>query len=313
MPDPRRVRQERPHRVRIGALPGRSPARPRSSRGRAPPAPADVCCADEGRARSPGRRAAARERVAGRAPPARHRPQRGSPVRCRWGRAQSGTESHVVKSANRTVITTVRPCWPAARSRAATPTASRSSSRRMTTGSSTSWLNVRCDPTDRSAGSMCAPTGWVTRPQLMSTRWRACAGPKARTRVARGTRARSPTVVKPRWRRRDSVCSPTPHNAPTGSGCRNATTRSGGTSSNPSGLPWAEAILASEVVAAPPTVQAMPCSSATRARMSSATARGPPRRRRAPRTSRKASSSDTGSTSGVTDRKISITPRDTSR
>jgi hypothetical protein len=65
------------------------------------------------------------------------------------------------------------------------------------------------------------------------------------------------------------------------------------------------------VVAATPTEQLMPCSSAIRVRSCSATCAGLPSRRRAPDTSRNASSSDIASTSGVTDRKVSITAADT--
>jgi hypothetical protein len=46
------------------------------------------------------------------------------------------------------------------------------------------------------------------------------------------------------------------------------------------------------------------------ARISSAILVGPPSRLMAPETSRKASSSDSGSTSGVTDRKTAITSAD---
>ena len=59
-----------------------------------------------------------------------------------------------------------------------------------------------------------------------------------------------------------------------------------------------------------PTEQVIRCSSATRARMYSAIAVGEANRRNEPRTSRNASSTDSGSTAGVTDRKISITADD---
>ena len=70
--------------------------------------------------------------------------------------------------------------------------------------------------------------------------------------------------------------------------------------------------MARNFVGATPTEQVMPCSSATRARIHSPIQAGRPSRRRAPETSRNASSSDSGSTSGVTDRKTAITPADTS-
>ena len=88
-------------------------------------------------------------------------------------------------------------------------------------------------------------------------------------------------------------------------------TSSRGTTSRPSGLHRAEASLARNIVLATPTEQVMPCSSATRARSHSPTLRGLPSRRCAPPTSRKASSRESGSTRGVTEAKISITPADT--
>ncbi|GAB3891909.1 hypothetical protein GCM10027612_38560 [Microbispora bryophytorum subsp. camponoti] len=103
-----------------------------------------------------------------------------------------------------------------------------------------------------------------------------------------------------------------PHRAATGSGCRNSTTRSAGTTSRPSGLHSREASLATNFVLATPTEQVMPCRSATWARIIRAMAAGLPSLRRAPPTSRNASSEAIGSTSGVTALKISMTPRDTS-
>ena len=87
---------------------------------------------------------------------------------------------------------------------------------------------------------------------------------------------------------------------------------SAGTTSRPSGLQRAEASLATNLVLATPTEQVIPCSSSTVARTHSPTWRAPPRRRAAPDTSRNASSSDSGSTSGVTDRNTSITPAEVS-
>ena len=55
----------------------------------------------------------------------------------------------------------------------------------------------------------------------------------------------------------------------------------------------------------------MPCCSAIVARIIAPIPAGGPSRRMAPDTSRKASSRASGSTSGVTDRKTSMTSRDT--
>ena len=86
---------------------------------------------------------------------------------------------------------------------------------------------------------------------------------------------------------------------------------SGGTTTTPSGLARRLASLATEIDAATPTEQVMPCSSWIVARSCSAICRGEPSRRVEPRTSRNASSSETTSTSGVTRRKFSITAEDT--
>ena len=109
-----------------------------------------------------------------------------------------------------------------------------------------------------------------------------------------------------------SVRSPTPQSAPTGSGWRKSSTPSRGTTSRPSGLHRVEATLATNFVLATPTEQVTPWASTTCARIIAAIAAGAPSRRRAPATSRNASSSESGSTSGVTARKIAITPFDTS-
>ena len=73
-----------------------------------------------------------------------------------------------------------------------------------------------------------------------------------------------------------------------------------------------EATLATNFVVATPTEHVTPWAATTCARIIAAIAAGEPSRRRAPATSRNASSSDSGSTSGVTSRKIDITPFDTS-
>ncbi len=83
----------------------------------------------------------------------------------------------------------------------------------------------------------------------------------------------------------------------------------GSTTSSPSGLASSLAILASIFVVATPTDATRPVSSRTRARMSVAISAPVPWRRRAPRASRKASSSEMGSTSGVYERRIAMTAR----
>lgn len=79
---------------------------------------------------------------------------------------------------------------------------------------------------------------------------------------------------------------------------------------SPSGLLIVEAILATCLVAATPMLHTSPVSASTRLRTCRAMVPGLPHSRRAPRTSRKASSIESGSTRGVKDRKISMTCAD---
>jgi len=78
-------------------------------------------------------------------------------------------------------------------------------------------------------------------------------------------------------------------------------------------LQRADAILATNLMGATPTEQVMPCCSLTCALTSSAIWAGVlPSLRSAPATSRNASSSDSGSTSGVIARKMAMTSLETS-
>ncbi len=116
----------------------------------------------------------------------------------------------------------------------------------------------------------------------------------------------------PRLSSASAALGPTPHRARTDRGRRNASVSAAATTSRPSGFEIVEAILATCFVAATPMLQVSPVSAFTRARRSRAIVPGLPHRRRAPRTSRKASSIERGSTSGVTSWKIAITWRDIS-
>ena len=209
----------------------------------------------------------------------------------------------VVKSANRTVIDTVRPATPATRIRLATLAVSRSSSRRITSRSSMSRPKVSWAPIDLS-GSPPIPNT-LTRPGVTSRRslpqarswsWLPSPSPTARWRVRSGVCATSPTVTRPSRCSIAWVFSPTPHSSPTSSGCRNEVTSSGGTTTTPSGLARRLASLATEIEAATPTEQVIPCSSWIVARSCSAICerraraggssrgrRGTPRRARPPR------------------------------
>ena len=98
--------------------------------------------------------------------------------------------------------------------------------------------------------------------------------------------------------RRAAVAAPTPQIRSTGNGCRKASSRSGGTTSSPSGFATALATFARNFVRAIPTVTGMPTCSRTSRRSRTAISRGVPARRSMPRTSRKASSIEIPSTSG---------------
>ncbi len=215
----------------------------------------------------------------------------------------------VVKLASRSLITTVRATAPAERRPRAVRPDRRSSSRRITSGSSTSLANVSSAPMLFSG--VLLTTGRSSRPQASAARWAPSEGPSSRCRVPAGISAMSRTVRRPSRASTCPVCSPTPHSAATGSGCRKSRTPSGGTTSSPSGLERVDASLAMNLDGATPTEQVMPCCSAIVARISAPIRAGRPSRRMAPDTSRNASSSASGSTSGVTDRKTSMTSLDT--
>src|SRR5256714_1259698 len=81
------------------------------------------------------------------------------------------------------------------------------------------------------------------------------------------------------------------------------------TTSMPSGLARSLASFATNLVLATPTDATSPVSARTRRRRATAISGAEPCSRRAPPTSRNASSSASGSTSGVTSRRIAITER----
>lgn len=89
--------------------------------------------------------------------------------------------------------------------------------------------------------------------------------------------------------------------------------RSGGTTSSPSGFAAVEAIFATNFTPAAPTVQGRPSSSRTRRRIRPPIRAGGPRRRRAPATSRNASSTLSCSSTGVTWPSRAITSAETER
>ncbi len=117
------------------------------------------------------------------------------------------------------------------------------------------------------------------------------------------------TVSIPTRRIRAAVAGPTPHSASIGSGWRNASSPSGGTTSSPSGFACALATLARNFVRATPTVIGSPTRSRTSRRSRRAICSGVPAIRSIPRASRKASSIESGSTCGEVSSNTSNTAR----
>ncbi len=97
-----------------------------------------------------------------------------------------------------------------------------------------------------------------------------------------------------------ALFGPTPHSRETGRGARKAAPPSAGTSTWPLGLARSEAIFATNFTGAIPADEGRPSSSAIRRRKARAMSPGAPKSRVDAVTSRNASSSESGSHSGVT-------------
>jgi hypothetical protein len=139
---------------------------------------------------------------------------------------------------------------------------------------------------------------------MLPTADRNTAGSAVRTSTSR---------AMPRSRRRAAVTGPTPHNASTGSFCRNDSTRSGAITVSPSGFRHADAIFARNLLGATPADAVSFVSSRMSALIRVATFIPSGSCHAFSVTSRYASSSDNGSTSGVTDRKMAKTCCDAAR
>ncbi len=155
---------------------------------------------------------------------------------------------------------------------------------------------ARCEPIEPRRRRAC--TGLGSRLCASACRCRPDARPSIETSTASGSSATWLTVSIPRSRSRRAVTGPTPQSRSTGSGCRNASSRSGGTTSSPSGLATPLATLARNFVRATPTVIGSPTRSRTSRRSRTAISTGVPTLRSIPRTSRNASSIERPSTSG---------------
>ena len=211
------------------------------------------------------------------------------------------------KSPKRSRNTTVRPTRWAARIRRITRSTSPASIA-STSGSERGVRpSARCAPIDRRRRA--TSTGRGSCPTASAWRWRPAAGPRRDTRAGSPSAATSATVRTPRLRSFAAVTSPTPHSSSTDSGCRNASSPPSGTTRRPSGLATRLATLARNFVRATPTVIGSPTRVATSLRSRRPMSTGGPAILRRPLTSRKASSMEIPSTSGVVSRKTSKTAR----
>ena len=204
--------------------------------------------------------------------------------------------------------------------------ASRSSAR--SSGPGTCRCEDACPPARRAPGSRGAGLrrrrGRDRRSPRGSPTWaprrarRLAHRPRGRDRTASPPRprpggVRAPSAASSRCRRPSDAdpgerlegLLPTPHSAPAGNGSRNPRTPVEGTTRSPSGLHAAEASLATNFRVATPTEQVTPTSRWTVRRIRRAISGGSPKSRIAPATSKKASSSEIGSTRGVNDRRTS--------
>ena len=152
-------------------------------------------------------------------------------------------------------------------------------------------------------------TGRGSRRRARACKCAPAALPKKRSAVAASNSASWPTVWMPRECNLSAVTFPTPHSLSTGRGWRNSSSRSGSTTSRPSGLLTALATFARNLVRATPTEMASPTSLRTRSRSRMAICSGDPAMRRSPPTSRNASSIERPSTWGVVSWKIANTAR----
>jgi hypothetical protein len=136
--------------------------------------------------------------------------------------------------------------------------------------------------------------------------------PSSRVASTSPRRARSPIVRIPAERSLASAFGPIPHSDRIGNGAKNCASVPGGTTTNPSGFSMSDATLATLLLLATPADSVSDVSRFTSALRSAAISRGDAPSLTHPLTSRYASSSESGSTSGVSARKIVITRRDIS-
>ena len=213
----------------------------------------------------------------------------------------------VRKSASRTLIATVRPTWPLARSRA--PTLSARASRLRRQQHRVGHVDVEGHlGADRLLHLLGRRPGAGRGPRRARAGGPPTASPSAPRSMPTGAWASSPTVVRPSRRSVSAARSPTPQSASTGSGCRKSSTRAAGHDDHAVGLGAGRAELGHELGRRDPDRAGQPllgehplADARRRSRRAGRAAAARRRRRGTPRRS------ESGSTSGVTSRKIRMT------
>ena len=209
------------------------------------------------------------------------------------------------KSSNRSRRITVRQTRCARRSRRARRSTSATSCASSAACDRRPRPSARCVPIERRRRP--TTTGRGSRLWASAWRWRPAARPRIPTSAGSPSAATFATVVIPRACSLLAVAGPTPHSRSTGSGCRNASSPAGGTTSSPSGFASPLATFARNFVRATPTVIGRPTCASTRRLSRTAMSAGAPAIRSIPRTSRNASSIDSPSTCGDVSSKIANT------
>ena len=201
----------------------------------------------------------------------------------------------------------MRPARPAFRIRRVTRSTSPTTTASSASGDRGERPSALCAPNVRRRRR--TRTGRGSRLCARACRCRPAALPSSETSAASPSAATWPTVASPaRWSL-SAVAGPTPQSRSTSSGCRNASSAPAGITSSPSGLATPPATLARCLVVATPTVIGRPTRSRTSRRRRTAICVGVPAIRSIPRTSRKASSIESPSTSGAVRSKTSNTAR----
>ena len=172
----------------------------------------------------------------------------------RCARSPPGACASASRARSRRTAAGARPCGTRGAPPAAGARGGRRARRGRCRGSRATWACARARAASRSSGAGDPTwTGRGSRLWARAWRWRPAARPSIRTSVASPSCATCPTVVMEPSRSLAAVTGPTPHSRSTGSGCRNSSSPSVGTTSRPSGLATPLATLARNFVLATPT------------------------------------------------------------